>query len=87
LAWTVRITQTAERQLERLGRVEAARIRDFLRERLVGDTNPYASAKSLTGEWVGHWRYRVGNYRLICQIRDAELVVMVVKVGHRRDVY
>ena len=41
----------------------------------------------MSGAWAGHWRYRVGDYRLICELRDGELVVLVLKVGHRREVY
>lgn len=41
----------------------------------------------MRGAWTGHWRYRVGDYRLLCELRDGELVVLVLKVGHRREVY
>ncbi len=49
--------------------------------------NPRSRGKALTGELVGFWRYRVGDYRLLCRIKDKQLIINVVKVGHRKDVY
>ena len=49
--------------------------------------NPRTTGKALTGKLSGLWRYRTGNYRLICQIRDQELVILVITIGHRKDIY
>ena len=87
MAWTVRISKSAEKQLERMGRVEALRIRDFLRERVAGSTNPYVLAKPLEGKLRRFWRFRVGAYRLICRMEQEELIVDVVKVEHRGEAY
>ena len=49
--------------------------------------SPRDLGRPMSGAWAGHWRYRVGDYRLICELRDGKLVVLVLKVGHRREVY
>ncbi len=49
--------------------------------------NPRSRGRSLTANYSGYWRYRIGDYRIICEIIDAKLVIEVVKVGHRRDIY
>ena len=85
--WRVEISDTAARQLAKLGKAEAARITAFLRERITGAENPRATGKALTGPLGGLWRYRVGDYRVICDLQDAVLRVLVLRVGHRGDVY
>lgn len=87
MPWIVRITRTAEKQIERLDRQAQRRIVDFLRERVAGATDPRLTGKPLRGDKAGLWRYRVGDYRLICRIEDQELVVMVLQVGHRKEIY
>ena len=54
---------------------------------MAGDADPRRFGRELKAELAGLWRYRVGDYRLICQIRDQELIVLVVTVGHRKDIY
>lgn len=54
---------------------------------LKGDRDPRETGKPLQGEMAGLWRYRVGDYRLICEIKDTVLSVIVLRIGHRRDVY
>lgn len=85
MVWRIELTQTAAKQLAKLGKVDARRITTFLRERVVDD--PRAAGKALTGALGGLWRYRVGDYRVICEIQDGALCVLVVKIGNRRDVY
>jgi mRNA interferase RelE/StbE len=87
LAWTVSITPEAQRQLQRLDRPVTERIGKFIDQRLVGIEKPQSIGHALTGDHRGRWTYRVGDYRLICEFRNEELVVVVVKIGHRRSVY
>ena len=84
MAWTVRITAAAEKQLSKLDRSVQRRVLVFLETLTVGD--PRVKGKAMRGD-VRAWRYRVGNYRLICDLMDRELVVYVVRVGHRSEVY
>jgi len=87
LAWRIELTETAFKQLAKLDKVEAMRITKFLRERLAATDNPRNTGKALSGPLGDLWRYRVGDYRLICEIQDDVLCVLVVKIGNRREVY
>jgi len=55
--------------------------------RLPSYPSPRSVGEALSGNWAGYWKYRLGDYRLVCQIQDRRLVVIVAKAGHRRDVY
>jgi mRNA interferase RelE/StbE len=88
LAWTTEYTETARKQLRKLDKQIARRILDFMDERISGERNPRDTGKALTGNLLGaFWRYRVGDFRIICDIQDAKLCVLVVQIGHRREVY
>jgi mRNA interferase RelE/StbE len=87
LAWTVEISDVAERQLRRLDRPVQKRLLDWLDDRIEGCKNPRHFGEPLKGDLAGLWRYRVGDYRLICEIQDERLVVLALAVGHRREVY
>ena len=85
--WTIEITRSAEKQIKKLDRTAQSAILRFLRERLQPAENPRQWGKPLHGEKGGLWRYRVGDYRLICDIQDEKITILVVRVGHRKDVY
>lgn len=87
MAWTIEITRTAEKQIKKLHRVAQAAITRFLRERVQTASNPRQWGKPLHGDKGGLWRYRVGDYRLICDIQDDKITVLMLTVGHRKDVY
>lgn len=87
MAWQIEFTDGARKQLAKLAHLEAKRIRDYLRHRIGTLDNPRDLGKALTGQHAGLWRYRVGDYRLICEMRDDVLVVLVLRIGHRREVY
>ena len=87
MVWTIEVSGTAKKQLARLGRSEAKRITRFLGERLAFQTDPRQLGDALTGPLSGSWRYRVGDYRIICRIKDQKLVLLVLSIGHRSDVY
>jgi mRNA interferase RelE/StbE len=87
LAWTVDYTETARKQLRKLDKQVARRILDFLDERVAAAEEPRSMGKALTGPLGSFWRYRVGEYRIICDIQDGRLRVLVVQIGNRREVY
>ena len=88
MAWTISYTETALKQLKKLDRPVARRLGDFMDERVAGATDPRSTGKALTGPLLGsYWRYRVGDYRLICDLQDGTLRVLVLEVAHRKDVY
>ena len=88
MAWTIEVDERAARQLGKLDRPDALRIRNFLRDRLATLDDPRQLGKALQGSKLGNlWRYRVGDFRIICDLQDTRLVVLVVGVGNRRDIY
>jgi len=87
MSWTIRFNPKALAELSGLDRQIQKRILKFFTERLRLHNNPRQLGAALTGELVGLWKYRIGDYRTICQINDKEITVLVLKVGHRKDVY
>ncbi|OYY94029.1 MAG: addiction module toxin RelE [Hydrogenophilales bacterium 28-61-23] len=87
MAWTVDYTETARKQLRKLDKQVARRILDFLDERVAAAEEPRSMGKALTGPLGNFWRYRVGEYRIICDIQDGQLRVLVVQIGNRSEVY
>lgn len=88
MGWTVEVDANAEKQLGKINLNDALRIRKFLRERLVDTDNPRRIGKALVGsKYKNLWRYRVGDYRIICNLQDNRLVVLVIEIGHDSEVY
>jgi mRNA interferase RelE/StbE len=87
LAWSVEVGSVAERQIRKLDPQVRKRILDYLDDRLEGCKNPRHFGEALKGGRSGLWRYRVGDYRIICELRDDIVVVLVIAVGHRREIY
>ncbi|WP_209855123.1 type II toxin-antitoxin system RelE family toxin [Rhizobium herbae] len=88
MAWEIEFTEGAKKQLSNLGYSEAKRVRDFLFKRVAAHQNPRILGAALQGsELGGYWRYRLGDYRIICEIHDERVVVLVVGIGHRREIY
>jgi mRNA interferase RelE/StbE len=86
LAWTLEYEPQARRQLRRLDRATSHRIIDKL-EQLRDSDNPRLRGIAMAGRYASHWRYRIGDYRVIAKIEDGRMVIVVVTVGHRREVY
>ena len=86
MAWTIDYADTARQQLRKLNRQTARRIVDFMDERIAALENPRATGKALTGPLGGFWRYRIGDCRVICDLQDGALRVLV-QVGNRREIY
>lgn len=87
MAWRVEFTPAAERELGKLDRQAARRIGGYLQELVTSCEDPRQRGKGLRAGLAGLWRYRVGDYRLICEIQDGLLVVLVVRVSHRSEAY
>ena len=87
MAWTIELSQSAEKSLRKFDRQVAKRITHFLRGRVAQLENPRGLGKPLHASLENYWSYRVGDYRLICEIKDQKLVVLVVDIGHRSDIY
>ena len=87
MVWQVRYLSGIEKQLRKLGHEPERRIRRYLDDHVATLENPRDVGHSLLGPLSGYWRYRVGDYRIICRILDDEVIVLVVEIGHRREVY
>jgi mRNA interferase RelE/StbE len=87
VSWAYRFDERALKELKKLGRPVQKEILAHLDERVTGKENPRRFGKALHANLAGLWRYRVGDYRILCQIRDGQLLVLVVSVGHRKNIY
>lgn len=88
MAWTIEVHENALKQLGKLHKQDAKRILNFLGERLATYDSPRQIGAALQGSKLGnYWRYRVGDYRIICHLQDHKLIVLVIDIGHRRDIY
>ena len=87
LTWKIEWDDRARRELRKLDFSIQKEILHYLRTRIEGSKDPRVFGKSLSGNKTGLWRYRVSNYRLICKLEDHNFVVLVVGIGHRKEVY
>lgn len=87
MAWTIEYADTAKKQLRKLDKIAARRIVDFMDERVAPSEDPRGMGKALKGPLGDLWRYRVGDFRVLCDIQDGVLTVLVLRVGNRREVY
>ena len=88
MAWQVELSSEADRELKKLDPQHARRILEFLHKRVARLDDPRSIGAALQGSRLGEfWRYRVGPYRVICKIEDDRLIVLVLRIGHRRDIY
>lgn len=87
MAWTIEYTATARKQLRKLDKQAARQIVDFMDQRIAPLKDSRSVGKALVGALGGLWRYRVGEYRVICEIQDSALLILVVQLGNRREVY
>lgn len=87
MTYRVVFTNEAKKQLKKLDKHIAALILNWLRKNLEGCSNPRQHGKALLANRSGQWRYRVGDYRLIAEIQDDEIIILILAVGHRRAIY
>jgi mRNA interferase RelE/StbE len=87
LIWQIEWDDDALKELRKLGHNEQKQITEYLNKRIATNENPRRFGAGLSGDKSGLWRYRVADYRIICRLEDEVATVLIVKVGHRRDVY
>lgn len=87
MTWRVEWDNSAVKELRKLDRQTQQNILRYFRERIAGNDDPRRFGKALSRELSGLWRYRVGDYRAVCSIEDENVLVLVLRVGHRRRVY
>ncbi len=87
MTWNIEWDDRARKELRKLDSPIQKDILSYLRLRIAESDNPRIFGQSLSGNKTGLWRYRVGNYRIICRIEDDAFVVLVIGVGHRKEIY
>ncbi|MDD2966709.1 MAG: type II toxin-antitoxin system RelE/ParE family toxin [Desulfovibrionaceae bacterium] len=85
--WQIDYTEKAVHELLKIDRQVALRIKKYLDERIATEEDPRRFGKGLTSNLAGLWRYRVGDYRIIAEIQEEKIVVLVLKIGHRSLIY
>ena len=84
MSYSVETTARFDREFKKLDRYTQRILKGWIDKNLVGTDDPRRHGKALTADRSGQWRYRIGDYRLICQIEDSELIILALSVGHRR---
>jgi mRNA interferase RelE/StbE len=87
MAWKIEFERAAQKELEKLDKLVARRILKFLYQRVGKLDDPRKIGERLQGTLSEFWKYRVGDYRLVCLLENDRLVVLVLRIGHRREVY
>lgn len=87
MSWRVETTARFDREFKKLDRYTQRMLRNWVVKNLQDTADPRSHGKALSANLRGLWRYRIGDYRLICQLEDDRLVILALSVGHRRDVY
>ena len=85
--WEIRFSDEALKELKKLDRYTLRLIDSWIAKHLENCSDPRSFGKPLVANRLGQWRYRIGDYRMLCEIHDNVLLILVIKIGHRRDVY
>lgn len=87
MIYSIETTARFDKEFKKLDRYTQRMIKGWIEKNLQDCQNPRLHGKGLTANRSGQWRYRIGDYRLLCQINDGKLVILALSVGHRREVY
>ena len=87
MTYRVETTSRFDKEFKKLDKYTQRMIKAWITKNLIDCENPRIHGKALTANRKGQWRYRIGDYRLICAIEDDELIILALSVGHRREVY
>ena len=85
--YKVSFTKSALKALKKMDQSNSRAILSWIKKNLEGTDNPYQQGKQLKSHLSKFWRYRVGDYRILCEINNGELIIIIVAIGHRRDIY
>jgi mRNA interferase RelE/StbE len=87
LAWEIKFKESARKIFDRLDRSVQKQLLKFLNKKIAPLENPRVFGRPLSYDKLGLWRYRIADYRIMCQIDDEAISILIVKVGHRKDIY
>lgn len=87
MTYQLHFTPIFEKEFRKLDKYTGMMIRSWIKKNLMNCDNPRKTGKALKGAYDGLWRYRIGDYRIICEIQDQELSILALTVGHRKNIY
>lgn len=87
MTWKIKYLKSIQKDMRKIDKKDQHRIREYLESYIVSSGNPRSFGKMLKGSRSELWRYRVGKYRIICELNDISITVLVIRIGHRKDVY
>ena len=87
MSYSIETTARFNKEFKKLDKYTQRMIKGWIEKNLVGEENPRRHGKGLTANKSGQWRYRIGDYRLLCHIDDGKLIILALSVGHRREIY
>ena len=87
MSYSIETTARFNKEFKKLDKYTQRMIKGWIEKSLVGEENPRRHGKGLTANRSGQWRYRIGDYRLLCHIDDGKLIILALSVGHRREIY
>lgn len=87
MAWRVEFLPAADKAFGRLDRQHQRRIQKFIQTRLLTDEDPHRLGEAYTASLKGYWKYRIGDYRLVCEIQDRARIILVIAIGDRKELY
>ena len=87
MSYSIETTARFNKEFKKLDKYTQRMIKGWIEKHLVGEENPRRHGKGLTANRSGQWRYRIGDYRLLCHIDDGKLIILALSVGHRREIY
>lgn len=87
MTWKIEYLQSVKKEIRKIDKQTCVRIRDYLENKIANLEDPRDLGKSLKGNFSELWRYRVGDYRIICSLEDNTCTVLVVRIGHRKNIY
>lgn len=87
MKYSVEYTADAVKALKKLDKYTRSLILSWIEKNLVGCENPRAHGKELTANRSGQWRYRIGDYRVLAEIQDGKILILILDIGHRKNIY
>lgn len=87
MIYSIETTKRFDKEFKKLDRYTMKMIKSWIEKNLVNCENPRAHGKGLSSNRSGQWRYRIGDYRLICEIQDSKLIILALSIGHRSEIY
>lgn len=87
MTWKIKYLKSVQKDMRKIDQKDQTRIREYLEKNIAYSDNPRNVGKLLKGSYADLWRYRVGKYRIVCELDDTSITILVLRVGHRKDIY